>query len=89
MRNGTYPSLLATSYHQGPRRKPLMAQASLECRGLICKEVYNDEANRRFVEVWQGKIGGTSPQGSEVSDILRSIPNHRRSAIIPTTPAPD
>src|SRR4029453_11856410 len=32
------------------------------------KEVYNDEAKRRFVEVWQGKIGGTSSQRSEVTE---------------------
>jgi hypothetical protein len=32
------------------------------------KEVYNDEAKRRFVEVWQGKLGGTSPQLSEVTE---------------------
>jgi hypothetical protein len=32
------------------------------------KEVYNDAAKRRFVEVWQGKIGGTSPQLSEVTE---------------------
>ena len=25
------------------------------------KEVYNDEAKRRFVELWQGKLGGSSP----------------------------
>ena len=32
------------------------------------KEVYNDEAKRRFVEVWQGKIGGTALQLSEVTE---------------------
>jgi len=32
------------------------------------KEVYNDEAKRRFVEVWQGKLGGTAPQLREVTE---------------------
>ena len=32
------------------------------------KEVYNDEAKRRFVEVWQGKIGGTAQQLREVTE---------------------
>ena len=32
------------------------------------KEVYNDEAKRRFVAFWQGKLGGTAPQLSEVTE---------------------
>src|SRR5215831_19152824 len=32
------------------------------------KEVYNDEAKRRFVEIWHGKLGGTSSQLSAVTE---------------------
>ena len=32
------------------------------------KEVYNDEAKRRFVAFWQGKLGGTAPQLSAVTE---------------------
>src|SRR5215472_16662319 len=32
------------------------------------KEVYNDEAKRRFVAFWQGKLGGTASQLSEVTE---------------------
>src|SRR5215467_14461487 len=43
------------------------------------KEVYNDEAKRRFVEVWQGKIGGTAPQLSAVTEELTLVEMDCRS----------
>jgi len=41
------------------------AQGSVQ---VWTKEVYNDEAKRRFVDVWQGKIGGTAAQLSAVTE---------------------